>query len=145
MSDLILPASINDWQASSPVTRVPVHDDAQNVVRDLKAIDAGLCVEYDTAGEFFVVFFRNGPEEQLVLTARQLDQRIVRQVREIDQPDYDFAAEVDKHDAAVDRQNRHEFAEEMGEKSDKLAWAIRKDLGSTNRIFIPADLNARKD
>jgi hypothetical protein len=137
MSDLILPASAAQWRRSSPVTRVPVTDDVHGVVRDLQGIDRCLQVEYDTAEAFYVVLRKDGPQEDLVLTAQQLDPRVVRRVREIDRPEYDFTAEVDQMDDDAEKQRQADFREEMGGKHEKLAHAIRKDTGDTSRVFVP--------
>jgi hypothetical protein len=137
MSDLILPASAAQWRRSSPVTRVPVTDDVHGVVRDLQAIERCLQVEYDTAEGFYVVLRKDGPQEDLVLTAQQLDPRVVKRVREIDRPEYDFTAEVDALDDAAEKARADDFREEMGGKHEKLAHAIRKDTGDTSRIVVP--------
>lgn len=136
MSDLILPASAAQWRRSTPITRVPVTDDVHNVVRDLKTIDRCLEVEYDTVEAFYVVLRKDGPQEDLVLTAQQLDPRVVKRVLEIDQPDYDFTAEVDAMDDAAEKARADDFKETMGERHEKLAHAIRRDLGDTSRAVI---------
>jgi hypothetical protein len=136
MSDLILPASARQWRDSTPDTRVSVTDDVHGVVRDLKTIDPCLEVEYDTVEEFYVLLRKDGPQEDLVLTALSLDPRVVKRVREIDRPEYDFVAEVDALDDAAEKQRTDDFREEMGGKHERLAHAIRKDLGDTSRAVI---------
>jgi hypothetical protein len=85
----VRPASLSMVQSTVEGDRVRVDEDVQNVARDLREIDAGLKLEYDTVQRFYAVKWehlngRGELVEKLVLTALELDARIVGRVR-IDQ------------------------------------------------------------
>lgn len=125
---------------------VQVEDDVQNVVNDLHKIDPHLRVRYSEAGEYFVVYWKpeNEPEGngELVTTAVELDQRVVKLVQEgywkAQQPGYSFADELDRIDKENEAKKDREFTEKHGEIYERLAHAIRDDLGlNQNKIYVP--------
>jgi hypothetical protein len=73
-----------------------------------------------------------------VLTAQELDQRIPERLRRLRSPDYDYGAEVDRLDAQAERDEAHYFAEEVGERGERLFHAMRKDLEVKSRVYLPA-------
>lgn len=109
-----------------------------DVARELQKFDRELRLRYSHGGDYFVVYRidEKTGDEELVLTAQECDLRIVNRLREITQPTYDFAAELDRIDAARTKQIDYEKAQEVGEIGERLAHAIRKDIGATNRAFI---------
>jgi hypothetical protein len=123
---------------------VLIDDDVANVVRDLQEIDPGLRVRFSMEEGVFVVYHRrlevDGEREKLVTTAHELDQRIVRRVREISRPGYDFVAELDRLDREAECRKDREFSEKIGPHAERLAWALRQDLGRNERAVIPADV-----
>lgn len=113
-----------------------------DVARELQKIDRELHLRYSHGGDYFVVY-RVDPgtgDEELVLTAQECDLRIVNRIREIAQPTYNFAAELDRIDAARNAQIDYEKGQEVGEIGERLAHAIRKDIGATNRAFITKEI-----
>lgn len=112
------------------------------VARQLQAIDPELHLRYSHGGDYFVVYRVDGGTgvEELVLTAQQCDLRIVNRVRTIAQPTYDYGAELDRIDAERNKQIDYEKAQEVGEIGERLAHAIRKDIGATNRAFITKEI-----
>jgi hypothetical protein len=135
-------ASLAQVRRSKKGTLVVVDDDVQNVARDLKDIDKSLRLEYDPHEEFFVVTQHRvlgdgSVEEHLVTTSRACDQRLVQRVREISDPRYDYAGELEKAEDAANRAREQKFEEQIGAGSEQLAHALRKDLGlSGGRAFI---------
>jgi hypothetical protein len=120
---------------------VLVDDDVANVVRDLQEIDAGLRVRFSEQEDVFVVYHVVGGRESLVASVRELDQRLVSHLRELDwrqrQPGYRFADEIDEAERVADRREREELSERMGPANEKLAWALDRDLNGQRRIFVP--------
>lgn len=138
----IQPASLAQVQRSDRGDLIAIDDDVHNVARDLKAIDSGLKLEFDTVEEFFVVSWLHMEDgqvkEKLVLTARDLDQRIVERVRRISLPDYDYVRELERIDREADRRADHEHREQVGPYAERLRHALRKDLGlGGDRAVIP--------
>lgn len=80
--------------------------------------------------EFIVVQVKPDGEEHFVTRAERADGRLVKRVREITHPSYDFGAELERIDRAADREHERKFQEAVGEKAERLAHAIRKDTGN---------------
>lgn len=135
-------ASLSQVRATVEDGLVLIDDDVQNVVRDLQEIDPGFRVHFDRDQEYFVVrhlhLSRSGePEESLVTTARQLDQRIVERVRQISADGYDYGAELDRLDREADARNEAEFTERVAPIGEQLHHALRRDMHlDKDRAFI---------
>jgi hypothetical protein len=119
--------------------RITVEADVGNVVKQIREIDPRLGVIWDDDGEFFAVVEQDGLKQRIVLTALELDHRVLERLREISSPDYDYVAEMDRMDAVADREKDHRFSEEVGENAELMAHALRKDLGAKyqGKIFVP--------
>lgn len=125
---------------------VLIEDDVQNVANDLAEIDPHLRVRFSEAGGYFVVYWKPDDEEpgngELVTTAQELDQRIVALVRELyykaQQPGYSFADELEKEEQRQRKERDHQFTEDRGEMYERLAHAMRKELGyDGGKVFVP--------
>lgn len=140
----IRPASLAQVQRSKDGRMVAIDNDVQNVANDLHEIDPKLRLRFSEAGGYFVVYFcEDGIEGngQLVLTAQDLDQRIVERIRRISSADYDYAAELEKADDQKARDDAWQWSEWAGETGEKLAHTLRKELGHTgSRAFIPKEI-----
>jgi hypothetical protein len=68
-------------------------------------------------------------EEHFVGAYRELDHRVLRDARKYTAPGYDLAAELEKLEDERDRDFEHEQAERTGEIGERLAHAVRTDLG----------------
>jgi hypothetical protein len=124
---------------------IAVDDDVQNVANDLHAIDPHLKLVYEPYEDVWIVKYQQltaggEVEERLVSSFQECDQRIVRRMREINRPGYDFVAELDRLDREAERRADHEFSEKIGPHAEKLAWALRQDLGRNERAVVPADV-----
>ena len=126
---------------------VEVEDDVQNVVNDLARINHHFRVRWSEAGQYFVVYWKPDHEEEgsgyLVTTAQELDGRLVRLVeqihyRVINDPDYDLGAEIEANHDAADAERDRQFTEQAGEMYERLAHALRQDLGVKNQIVVPS-------
>jgi hypothetical protein len=140
----IVPATFAQVKAGRDGRNVLVEDDVFEVARQLKEIDSSLCLRWNERGEYFVVYQLwgqgQGETEKLVLTSQELTPAILERVRQIVHPSYDFAAEMDRMDAQAKKDEEHRFAEETGEVGEHLAHALRKDLGATNKAFVPKEV-----
>lgn len=132
----IIPATVAQVARMDSGRLVAVDDDVQNVARDLREIDPGLRLRFDEYQEFYVVYHVDGDEESLVTTAQECDQRLVKRAREISRPDYDYGLELEKAEAESKKQADDRFADQTGDVGERLAHALRKDLGLTGRAFI---------
>ena len=148
------PAHVDQIRRASDGRMVLIDADAGGVAADLRSIDPGLKVRFGENGNppFWAVYHesRDGRETHLVTTAQAyqtasgvwtgLDQRIVDRVREVDshgRSGYDYAREVERQNERARESNRAVFRERAGEIAEHAAHAIRKDLGSTAKAFIP--------
>lgn len=121
---------------------VEIHPDVQEIARRLQEIDPALRLRYSEAQGVFVVYeVQDLPDgairEHLVTTARELDQRLVNRILELSDPGYDFAGELERLERQAERDSDHAFEERTGENAERLAHAVRKDLGLKQRIFVP--------
>jgi hypothetical protein len=132
----IQPASM-DQVRQGQKRRITVSDDVGSVVRQIQEIDSRLGVIWDDDGEFFAVVEQDGPRQRLVLTAQELDHRVLNRLREIASPDYDYVAEIDRMDREADKESDHRFSEETGEIGEYLAHCVRKDIQAQNKIIVP--------
>lgn len=124
---------------------VLIEADVGNVARDLEEIDPALKLRWSDVGEYFVVYFEppDRPNRQeLVLTAQECDQRIVKRVREISNPDYNYLAECDRLDRQAEQRRDNEFRERIGEGAERLYYEIRKAKGVRSKAFIPEAIPA---
>jgi hypothetical protein len=137
-----------------------ISHDVGGVAAQLREIDPGLRVRFAEAGDppYWVVYHEQENADgsithTLVLTAQAhqtntgvwtgLDQRVVDRVREIDahgRSGYDFAAEVEKQNRQAHENRRAEFRRKVEPITEQAAHAVRKDLGSTAKAFIPRDV-----
>ena len=117
--------------------RVTVTADVGSVVKQIQEIDPRLGVIWDEDGEFFAVVEQDGPKQRIVLTALELDHRVLQRIRELASPDYDYVAEMDRMDAVADKEKDHKFMQEVGENAEVMAHALRSDLEYKGKIFIP--------
>jgi hypothetical protein len=123
---------------------VTITDDVQGVANRLAEIDSSIRLRYSEAGEYWVVYVMPPGEEEgsgyVLTTSQDLDMRLAERVAEVywkyRQPGYSLSAEIDANDEAAKKQADHEFTEHNGEMYERLAHAIRKDLGYKSRAFF---------
>ena len=107
-----------------------VEDDVCNVVRDLQELDPSFRVRFSEAGNYFVVYqVIDGEKEHLVTTTTELDQRLVKRMREITDPSYDYSAELEKLEDKADAEKQKQMDETMEQAGERISHAIRKDMG----------------
>jgi tRNA threonylcarbamoyladenosine modification (KEOPS) complex Cgi121 subunit len=134
----IQPATLAQVRAGRDGRRIVVEDDVLNIASRLKQIDPCLSLHWNEKGEHFVVVETSEDgDERLVLTALQLDERVLERVGRIASPSYDYAREVDRLDAQAEREKDHRFHEQTGEVAERLAHALRQDLQAKNKIILP--------
>lgn len=139
----ISPANIAQVELGRDGRVVTIDDDVLNIAKDLKEIDDKLRLRWVENAEYFCVYeLEEDGSESLVLTSQELNPQIIERVRQIAHPSYDYAKELDKLDAQVDREFDHAQRERLGEAAEKLSFAVRKDLGLTNRAFIKGKVDA---
>ena len=130
------PASITQVRQGKK-RRITVEADVGSVVKQIQEIDPRLGVIWDDDGEFFAVVEQDGPKQRVVLTAQELDHRVLIRVREIASEDYDYVGEMDRMDAQADKDKDSRFRNEVGENAEVMAHALRSDLQAKNKIFLP--------
>ncbi len=127
---------------------VEVDDDVQSIARGLRDIDSHFCLRYSEAGEYFVVYYRPEGEPEgngyVVTTAQELDGRLVDRVREVYHRtvngSYSYAAELEKADERAEAERQYAFEQKVGDAGERLAHALRKDLGVVSRAVVPRDV-----
>lgn len=142
----IAPVPIEQVRMGQNGKMVTIEGDVGGVVEQLQAIDSRFHVRWSDAGKYFVVYTREKwqPEGSghVVTYAQELDGRLVRKIEKIvwewRQPGYSFADEMEKAQAKAEKEEDDAFNERIGESAEKLAWALRGELGlNDHRIFIP--------
>ena len=143
MSDLHLEpvrATLDELQSVERRKMVPVDGDVLGVVQRLKSIDPGLQMLYDATKEVFVLYWVGmradekgviSEHEDLVGAYKELDQRVINLIERIDAQGRgrtDLAEELERLQAAKDRENAYERLQKVGPIGERLRWAMRKDL-----------------
>lgn len=149
----IRPASITQLSNARNGRYVEIGDDVQGVANALWNIDKHIRLRYSEAGDYFCIYWTDNPnladEDEgehttyLIFTAQDLDHRIVKHMEEVywrcKQPGYSFADELDAHEEKAKAEDRHKWSEQHGEMWEKLAHAMRRDLGyDKSRVFVPS-------
>lgn len=135
----IQPATLDQIRIARNGKWVVIDNDVGNVAKDLRTLHPSLRLRHSESSGHFVVYQEivhpNGKVEQhLVTTAKECDQRLVKRVAQIMQPEYDFAKELDKMDDEAKKRSEKEFEEQIEDHADRLAFAIRKDMGFKSDI-----------
>lgn len=132
----IEPADINQVKQTADGDTIIIEDDIQNVANDLNTIDKRLTLRFNPIQGFYAIYFKDEQKEYLVNTFKSLDQRVVTRIREIMQPDYDYVKEIEKQDFQADKDLQCEQDQRAGEAAEKLAFAIRRDLGVKDKAYF---------
>jgi len=137
------PATLSQFLEGQDGRMYEIPADVGMVVQDLRAIDPTFRVRFSERGGYFVVYQHivqpdGRVVDHLVLTAVELDQRVVNRVREIASPDYDLVADSERRRARHERERRDALGARIRAEGDRTAFAVRKDLGLDKaRIFVP--------
>lgn len=134
------PASLAQVRAGRDGRMIAIDEDVLDIAMRLQEIDDSLRLRWSESGEYFVVYQLIGDGEKLVLTSTELTPQIIERVRKIAHPEYDFGAELDQMDAQAEKDKDHRFHEQVGERGEVLAHALRKDLQAKNKIIVPRDV-----
>lgn len=143
----IAPASIEQVREGRNGKIHLITEDAGGVAAGLRQINPGLKLRYSEAGNYYVVYFKDPDThvEEFVKTYQTCDARIVEDIarirKENESPGYSYADELDKQEQDAEKERDRQFTEKTGDAAERLHHAIRKDLGLTNRIFIPGKEN----
>lgn len=110
------------------------------LIKEINDIDNRLHVKFNRRQDFFVLYAKEqtpqGENQYLVKTFTKLDGRIVQRVREISDPSYDFIKEGEQMEKEHEAAKMHKIRESIGDTAEKLAHALRKDLGVKTHAFI---------
>jgi hypothetical protein len=156
----IQPASVEQVVRANDGRYVLIDADVSTIAADLQKIDPGLKVRFAENGNppFWAIYHESadGRSTQLILTQQAhmtrsgtwagLDQRIVDRVRYIDArgtSGYDFAKEIERETLARPKRASEQFAERVGDGAERMAHAVRKDLGLGSykgRVFVPREV-----
>lgn len=116
---------------------VEIDNDVQGVANALHHIDHHISLRFSETGNYFVVYWKpdgwDDGQGYQITTAQDLDHRIVKSVEDIyakcKQPGYSFAKELEQAEDEAKAEEEHRQDEERGAMLEKLAHAMRKDLG----------------
>lgn len=147
----IRPASLAQITKARDGQLVQVDDDVQGIANALHEIDHHLRLRFSEAGEYFVAYWKPDEWEEgdgyAIFTAQDLDHRIVHHMRGVyhrcQQPGYSFAQELERAEEKAEAEQDHNWEQQHGEMYEKLAFAMREDLGyNQSSIFVPKDVAA---
>jgi hypothetical protein len=130
-------ATLAQVRAGRDGRRILVEDDVLEIAGMIRQVDEHLSLHWNETGEYFsVVETAEDGRERLVLSAQELDGRVLERIQQIAHPDYNYVAELDKLDAQAEREKEHRFSEQTGEIGERLAHALRTDLQAKNKIIV---------
>ena len=137
----------NEW--------VVISADSSATVAEIQRIDPTLRVRFSPRARMFAVYHEHAPIPP-ILTCRAhqnssgtwegLDNRVVRRLQYIDREGtggYDYAKALERETLAREARASHEFAERTGDGAERMAFAIRRELGLGSLhggIFVPRDI-----
>lgn len=140
----ITPASLDQIVKGRGGQLIVIENDVCGVAADIKKIHPDLFLRYNPQGKYFAVLQDMGPNHRphVVTTSQECDQRLVRRVQKVCDPQYDGGAEMDRQHDETDRINNAKAHESVGEVSERLAWAIREDIRKSRPgpVYIPPDI-----
>jgi hypothetical protein len=126
---------------------IEISDDILGVARDLREIDPELKLRYSEDQDFFVVYqerrhpITNELQMRQVVTTMKpplMPAALVERVRKVTSESYDLVKELDAVQKRAKRDHEHAMSEARGPGLERLAHAMRKDLGyNQRRVFIP--------
>ena len=125
----IQPADLSQVVRARDGNMVLIEDDVLDIAKQLHEIDPRLRVHWSEVSEHFAVYTSENEEEHLVTTCQELDQRLVNRIREIAHPSYNYGEELDRIEAKQKAESEQQFSETVGELAERLAHALRSDLG----------------
>ena len=137
-------APLGPLQLTNRLSMRRVDADVLGVVERLKSIDPGLEMLYDEGQKVFVLYHKGINEqgqvyENLVGAYTELDQRIINLIERIDAQGrgrHDLVTELEKLEAAKDRENALARLNAVGPIAEKLRWAMRRDLGIQDSVSM---------
>lgn len=130
------PASITQVRKSRDGHMVAIEQDLLDVISRIREIDPRLSVKWSVDGEYFAIYEDVNGKDELVFTTNELDQRVVERLQFLASVDYDYVKEIDRADKDAEKAQEHEFSEKVGERGERLAHALRKDLQYQGKAFI---------
>lgn len=144
----IEPADFTQFVKGRNGQMIEIPDDVGGVAAGLRRIDHHLRLRFSEKGGYFVVYWKPDASEPgdgyLVFTAQELDARIVKRMEEVHHRcttgNYSFIGELEAREKEAANQADHEWTEAHGEMFEKLAFAMRKDLGydqSSISTYVP--------
>lgn len=121
--------------------KILIEEDVGDVAKRIAQIDPTLFVKWNEQGEYFMVIqrLREGEREreQLVTTALELSPALVEHIEALGSERYDLAKEAERIDKAAEAEKDRRFEEQIGERGEVLAHALRKDKGIKTSIIVP--------
>lgn len=132
---------------------VQVESDVFGVVEQLKRIDSGLHLSYNTKQNVFVLEWRGVNPlgeyvEDIVGAYTELDSRIVHLIEKIGAREnrnrYVLSHELEKLEQQKEREALWEHEQNVGPLAEQLAHALRQDLGVKNRAFMSSGKKKRR-
>ena len=150
----IRPASFDQVRVAADGKLVTITADAGGVADGIRRLDPCLRLRYSEQADCWIVYriHRHGrpcaeddPErtEELVLTALDCDQRIVKRLEHIDsqgRSGYDYADALERGAMRARDRKRKDRMDGTGEFAERAAYLLRRDLGLgpyKGRIFRP--------
>ncbi len=126
----IQPATLDQVAIGRNGKRIAIDADVGSVAQQLQQIDSNLELYFNEDGGYYEVRCKHpvSGKPYLVLTAQELDGRIIDRMHQIRDPQYNFAKELEADEAAMKKELEHKRKEQVGEVGERLAHAIRKDL-----------------
>lgn len=122
-------AAGDDW--------VVVNDDIGGIAKELRELDSRLHLRHNLGQNYYAIYAKEKGTEYLVGTYKSLDRRVTRRIREIMHPSYDFVKEGEELEDQREREHNWKMDQIHGENAERLAYALRKDLGlNKDRAFI---------
>ena len=115
---------------------IPVDGDVFDVCQRIREVDRSLGVEFNLKSEQYRIY-EEGDDgvRRTVKWVAELTPDLPEHLRQLLHTDY--ARELERVDRQAERDAAHAFHERVGPVGERLAHAVRKDLGIKRNVVIP--------
>jgi hypothetical protein len=136
-------ATLTQVRAGRGGRLVEIDADVMNICDRIREIESSLGVDWSEDGSYFRIYqLGQDNRKHTVTTTLELTPEVVEVIRRIADPKYDLASELERLDDQADREKEHAFSEQVGEVGERLHHAMRKDLQTQDRIYLPRGVDA---
>lgn len=135
----MIKATLAQVRAGRDGRLVEIDQDVLDVCARIREVDTSLGVEWsDSANLFRVYELCADGKKRTVFWTPELTADLPDYLRQLSKTDY--VTEMERRDRKAERDKDHDHLERWGGRHERLAHAVRKDVGYKGKVFVPRGL-----